>query len=55
MTLGKRSDYNDSKYAGLEIPFPDDVDKAVQVGVSRQPVFVCCRPYSCQMHFALDS
>jgi len=31
MTLGKRSDYGDSKFAGLEVPFPPDLDKAVQV------------------------
>eukprot|EP00200_Dunaliella_tertiolecta_P003160 CAMPEP_0202343186 /NCGR_PEP_ID=MMETSP1126-20121109/3419_1 /ASSEMBLY_ACC=CAM_ASM_000457 /TAXON_ID=3047 /ORGANISM="Dunaliella tertiolecta, Strain CCMP1320" /LENGTH=662 /DNA_ID=CAMNT_0048934227 /DNA_START=1282 /DNA_END=3267 /DNA_ORIENTATION=- len=30
MTLGKRSDYGDSKFAGLEVPFPGDVDRAVQ-------------------------
>jgi len=36
MTLGKRSDYGDSKYAGLVVPFPSTgeggVDQCVQVG-----------------------
>lgn len=31
MTLGKRTDYGDAKYAGLEVAFPDDVDRVVQV------------------------
>lgn len=31
MTLGKRTDYGDAKFAGLEVEFPTDVEKAVQV------------------------
>jgi hypothetical protein len=31
MTLGKRTDYGDAKYAGLEVALPQDVDAAVQV------------------------
>jgi hypothetical protein len=31
MTLGKRTDYGDAKYAGLEVALPQDVDTAVQV------------------------
>jgi hypothetical protein len=31
MTLGKRSDYGDAKYSGIEIAFPEDVDRVVQV------------------------
>jgi hypothetical protein len=33
MTLGKRADYGDAKYAGIEVSFPSggDVEAAVQV------------------------
>lgn len=35
MTLGKRTDYGDSKFAGLEVAFPaDGLDKVVQARAS---------------------
>lgn len=36
MVSGKRTDYGDSKYAGLEVPFPTDgVDRSVNVSESQ--------------------
>lgn len=31
MVLGKRSDYGDAKYAGVQVPFSDDIPKTVEV------------------------
>ncbi len=33
MPLGKRADYGDSKFAGVQIPFAHDVASAMQVSV----------------------
>ncbi len=34
MVLGKRSDYGDSKYAGLDIGFSPDIEQAVQASTA---------------------
>lgn len=39
MPLGKRTDFGDARYTGLEVPFSSDVEKALEV----RPC--CCRPH----------